>query len=145
MIVAFFSPKFLHNSIICCTFAVNFNYYNTTMPKAIIIGNELIHINPAKNSIEYSVNNGRSWCTRYSSPSCGTFIDLCLYKGETIAATSKGIYYSVNQGRSWCGRYTSSSCGEFQSLLDGGNELLAQTSKGFYYSVNSGRSWCRRS
>ena len=38
------------------------------MPKmislGISLGSEMIHINPAKNIIEYSTNNGRSWVKR---------------------------------------------------------------------------------
>ena len=107
-------------------------------------GKELIRINPVKNTIEYSTTQGRSWVTRYTSPSCGTFRDLLPYGAEIIAATDKGIYYSYNDGRGWVSRYIGSSCGDFLSLMDGGRELLAQTSRGLYYSTNSGRSWVRR-
>ena len=114
------------------------------MPKMISFGSEMIHINPAKNTIEYSTNSGRSWMSRYTGSSCGTFIDLLPYGNEILAATDKGIYCSTNSGRSWMSRYTGSSCGEFQALLDGGKEVLAETSKGLYYSTNSGRSWIKR-
>ena len=114
------------------------------MPQMIMLGSEMIRINPAKKSIEYSTSGGRSWSTRYNSSSCGEFIDLLPYGNELLAVTSKGIYYSTSQGRSWSPRYTSSSCGEFQCLMDGGRELLAQTSKGLYYSTSSGRSWSKR-
>ena len=114
------------------------------MPKMISYGNEMIRINSAKNSIEYSTNAGRTWITRYGGSSNGEYIDLLPYANELIAITSKGIYYSSNQGRSWVARYTSSSCGTFLSLMDGGKELLAETSKGLYYSTNSGRSWVKR-
>lgn len=115
------------------------------MPQMINYGKEMIRINTAKNTIEYSTSNGRSWMTRYSGSSCGTFVDLLPYGNELLAATSKGIYYSTSDGRSWMSRYTGSSCGTFNSLMDGGKELLAQTSKGLYYSTSSGRSWMRRS
>ena len=114
------------------------------MPQMIMLGSEMIRIHPAKNIIEYSTSQGRSWSTRYSSSSCGEFIDLLPYGNELLAVTSKGIYYSTSQGRSWSSRYTSSSCGEFECLMDGGRELLAQTSKGLYYSTSSGRSWSKR-
>ncbi len=114
------------------------------MPQMINLGNEIVRINPQKNSIEYSTNQGRSWSSRYTSSSCGTFIDLIQCGAEVVAATSKGIYFSSNQGRSWSSRYTSSSCGNFQNLMDGGKELLANTDKGLYYSTNSGRSWSKR-
>lgn len=117
---------------------------NTIMPQMIMLGSEMIRINPAKKTIEYSTSQGRSWSTRYSSSSCGEFIDLLPYGNELLAVTNKGIYYSTSQGRSWSSRYTSSSCGEFQCLMDGGRELLAQTSKGLYYSTSQGRSWSRR-
>jgi len=111
----------------------------------ISFGNEMIRINPAKNTVEYSTSNGRTWLSRYTGSSCGTFIDLLPYGNELIAATSKGIYYSSSQGRTWLSRYTGSSCGDFISLLDGGKELLAQTSKGLYYSTSGGRTWLKRS
>ena len=114
------------------------------MPQMIMLGSEMIRINSAKNTIEYSTSQGRSWSTRYSSTSCGAFIDLLPYGNELLAATSKGIYYSTSQGRSWSSRYMSSTCGEFQCLMDGGRELLAQTSNGLYYSTSSGRSWSKR-
>ena len=117
---------------------------HTIMPQMIMLGSEMIRINPAKKTIEYSTSQGRSWSTRYSSSSCGEFIDLLPYGNELLAVTSKGIYYSTSQGRSWSSRYTSSTCGEFQCLMDGGRELLAQTSNGLYYSTSSGRSWSKR-
>ena len=117
---------------------------NTIMPQMIMLGSEMIRINPAKKTVEYSTSQGRSWSTRYSSSSCGEFIDLLPYGNELLAVTSKGVYYSTSQGRSWSSRYTSSSCGEFQCLMDGGRELLAQTSKGLYYSTSQGRSWSKR-
>ena len=117
---------------------------NTITPQMIMLGSEMIRIHPAKKTIEYSTSQGRSWSTRYSSTSCGEFIDLLPYGNELLAVTSKGIYYSTSQGRSWSSRYTSSSCGEFQCLMDGGRELLAQTSNGLYYSTSSGRSWSKR-
>ena len=115
------------------------------MPKLIQIGKEIVRINPEKPSqIQYSTSNGRMWSTRYSSSSCGDFIDLFAYKNELIAATNKGLYYSTSQGRMWSTRYTGSSCGTFQALMDNGNELLAQTDKGLYYSTSSGRMWSKR-
>jgi len=114
------------------------------MPQMIMLGSEMIRIHPAKKTIEDSTSQGRNWSTRYSSSTCGEFIDLLPYGNELLAVTSKGIYYSTSQGRSWSSRYTSSSCGEFQCLMDGGRELLAQTSKGLYYSTSQGRSWSRR-
>lgn len=114
------------------------------MPQIVNHGSELIRINPAKNSIEYSNNNGFSWYSRYSGSSYGYFRDLLYFGGELIVATSKGIYYSNNDGRSLYPRYTSSGCGNFISLADGGKELLATTSQGFYYSNNKGFAWYKR-
>ncbi len=114
------------------------------MAQMIQCGKEMLRINPAKNSIEYSTNNGRTWASRCTSSMYGTFIDLILYGTEILAVTSKGVYYSTNDGRTWASRCTSSMYGEFQSLMDGGNELLAQTSKGLYYSTNDGRTWSKR-
>ena len=139
--------KFLEDKICKCTnIFVPLRHHSiySIMPQMIMLGSEMIRIHPAKNTIEYSTSQGRSWSTRYSSSSCGEFIDLLPYGNELLAVTSKGIYYSTSQGRSWSSRYTSSSCGEFECLMDGGRELLAQTSKGLYYSTSSGRSWSKR-
>ena len=135
--------KFLAN-VIKKLYLCSINLIHYIMPQMIMLGSEMIRINPAKKTIEYSTSQGRSWSTRYSSSSCGKFIDLLPYGNELLAVTSKGIYYSTSQGRSWSSRYTSSSCGEFQCLMDGGRELLAQTSNGLYYSTSSGRSWSKR-
>ena len=114
------------------------------MPQIVNLGRELLRINVQKNSVEYSQNGGRSWVTRCSNSSYGTFIDLLGYDGELLACTSKGVYVSTNEGRSLAPRGTNSSCGEFLNLQDGGSELLANTTKGLYYSRNGGRSWVRR-
>ena len=115
------------------------------MPQLITYGNELIRINPAKNSIEYSTNRGASWMTRYSGSSCGTFRDLLPYDGIILACTDKGIYYTTNKGASWMCRNSGSSTREFVVLQDAGRELLAQSSDGhLYYSTNAGASWMRR-
>jgi len=114
------------------------------MPQMISFGSEMIRINPAKNHIEYSTNSGRTWYTRCTSSSSGTFIDLLPYGNEIIAITNKGIYYSTNKGGTWYTRCTSTSAGTFQTLMDGGRELLAQTSKGLYYSTNKGGTWYKR-
>ena len=113
-----------------------------TMPQLINYGKEMLRISPK--GIECSTNNGRSWITRYTGSSCGTFIDLLPYGNELLAVTSKGVYCSTNEGRSWISRYVGSSCGTFISLADGGRELMATTSKGLYCSTNSGRSWIKR-
>lgn len=133
----------LYISANSCIFAV-LKYKSIFMPQMINTGKELIRINPAKNAIEYSTNQGRSWFGRYAGTFCGTFRDLLPFGNEIIAISDKGVYYSTNEGRSWMSRYTGTSCGEFLSLADGGRELLAQTSKGLYYSTTSGRSWIKR-
>lgn len=115
------------------------------MPQLINIGNEHLRINSAKNTIEYSQNGGRSWVTRCSNTSYGTFIDLLPFSREILACTSKGLYASQNQGRSFMPRCTNtSSYGGFLNLQENGSELLANTSKGLYYSRNDGRSWVKR-
>lgn len=115
------------------------------MPQLIHFGNELLRINTDKNTIEYSQNGGRSWVTRCSSTSYGSFIDLLLFGREILVCTSKGLYASQNDGRSFSPRCTNtSSYGDFLSLQANGSELLANTSKGLYYSRNEGRSWIRR-
>lgn len=115
------------------------------MPQIINLGRELLRINTAKNSIEYSQNSGRSWITRYSGTSYGTFVDLLPFGSEVLACTSKGLYYSSNDGRSWISRCNNTSTyGDFLNIQDAGTELLANTSKGLYYSKNAGRSWVRR-
>lgn len=115
------------------------------MPQLINIGKELLRINTTKNTIEHSQNGGRSWVTRCSSTSYGTFIDLLQVGREILACASKGLYASQNDGRSFSPRCTNtSSYGDFLSLMQNGNELLANTSKGLYYSRNEGRSWVKR-
>lgn len=114
------------------------------MAQLINYGKELIRINTAKNSIEYSTNDGRSWISRYTGSFAGIFSDLFPFGKELLACTSKGIYYSTNEGRSWIARYTGSSCGTFIQLNADGHNLLATTSKGLYYSTNEGRSWIKR-
>ena len=114
------------------------------MPQIVNLGRELVRINVQKNSVECSQNGGRSWVTRCSNASYGTFRDLLEYDGELLACTSKGVYVSTNNGRSFAPRCTNSSYGEFLNIQDGGSELLANTTKGLYYSRNGGRSWVRR-
>ena len=125
---------------------MNVNAQNQNSSSQLInTGSELLRINTAKNSIEYSSNGGRSWVTRCSSStSYGTFISLLPYGREILACTSKGLYASQNQGRSFSPRCTNTSYGDFLSLMQNGNELLANTSKGLYYSRNKGRSWVKR-
>ena len=123
---------------------VNHKQYHA-MPQTVNLGRELVRINPAKNSIEYSQNGGRSWVMRCSNGSYGTFRDLLVYGRELLACTSKGLYVSTNEGRSFSPRCTNtSSYGDFLNLQDAGTELLANTSKGLYYSRNEGRSWVKR-
>lgn len=117
--------------------------YNV-MPQIVNLGRELVRINVQKNSVECSQNGGRSWVTRCSNASYGTFRDLLEYDGELLACTSKGLYVSTNGGRSFAPRCTNSSYGEFLNLQESGSELLANTTKGLYYSRNGGRSWVRR-
>ena len=114
------------------------------MPQIVNLGRELVRINVQKNSVECSQNGGRSWVTRCSNASYGTFRDLLEYDGELLACNSKGQYVSTNGGRSFAQRCTNSSYGEFLNLQDGGSGLLANTTKGLYYSRNGGRSWVRR-
>lgn len=122
---------------------VQLKKYNV-MPQIVNLGRELVRINVQKNSVECSQNGGRSWVTRCSNASYGTFRDLLEYDGELLACTSKGLYVSTNGGRSFAQRCTNSSYGEFLNLQDGGSGLLANTTKGLYYSRNGGRSWVRR-
>jgi len=114
------------------------------MPLLINLGAELLRINTAKNAIEVSQNQGRSWIVRCNNASYGIFRDLLPYGSEVLACTSKGIYVSTNQGRSFVVRCNNSSYGDFLNLQDSGSELLANTSKGLYYSRNAGRSWVKR-
>lgn len=114
------------------------------MPQIVNLGRELVRINPAKNSIEYSQNEGRSWVMRCNNNSYGTFKDLLVYGHELLACTSKGIYVSNNNGYSFAIRCTNSSYGEFLNIQDTGKELIANTTKGIYYSQNEGRSWVMR-
>ncbi|MCD8291450.1 MAG: hypothetical protein LUC91_08115 [Prevotella sp.] len=114
------------------------------MPTLINYGGEMIRINTAKNSIEYSTTGGRTWISRYSNSSVGTFSDLYPNGNELLACTSKGLYYSTTQGRTWVGRYTGSTIGTFIQLSYDGKHLLATTSKGLFYSATDGRTWVKR-
>ncbi len=127
-------------------FAQNRHTTVASSSQMINIGSELLRINPSKNTIEYSQNDGRSWVTRCSNGSSyGTFTSLLPLGREVLACTSKGLYVSQNDGRSFSPRCTNiSSYGDFLSLQFNGKELLANTSKGLYYSRNEGRSWIKR-
>ena len=127
-------------------FAQNRHTTVASSSQMISIGSELLRINPSKNTIEYSQNDGRSWVTRCSNGSSyGTFTCLLPLGREVLACTSKGLYVSTNQGRSFSPRCTNtSSYGDFLSLQYNGKELLANTSKGLYYSRNEGRGWIKR-
>jgi len=71
------------------------------MPAMINYGSEMIRINPAKNQLEYSTNQGRTWTLRYNGSSAGTFSTLMDGGTELLAQTDKGLYYSTNSGRTW--------------------------------------------
>ena len=120
------------------------------MPQMIKIGGglfskgELPRINPGKNTIEVSTNEGRSWSPRCTNASYGTLRDLLLVGRELFAATSRGLYVSTNAARSFSPRCVNSSYGEFLNLQEDGNTMLANTTKGLYYSTNGGRGWVRR-
>lgn len=74
------------------------------MAQIINFGNELIRINTEKNTIEYSLNQGRTWFARCASSSYGDFIQLYFDGKNLMATTSKGVYYSTNEGRTWLKR-----------------------------------------
>ena len=121
------------------------------MPQIIKIGGglfskgELLRINPGKNTIEVSTNEGRSWSPRCTNASYSTFRDLLLVGSEILAATSRGLYVSTNSARSFSPRcINTASYGDFLNLQVDGNTLLANTSRGLYYSTNGGRGWVRR-
>jgi hypothetical protein len=65
-------------------------------------GKELIRINPAKNAVEYSNNNGSNWYLRFAATSSmGTLQDLSDGGKDLLMTTSKGLYYSNNDGHNW--------------------------------------------
>lgn len=113
------------------------------MPQLIECGGELIRINPANNSIEYS-RDGRNWTRRCTSSAYGTFLDLCLFGPMVYAVTSKGVYFSKDKGLNFTLKCNSSAYGTFQSIMVRGTELYAQTSKGLYASRDEGRNWTRK-
>ena len=115
------------------------------MPKIIQRGQGLIRINTQKNTIEFSVNSGRSWITRFNGTGAGVFYDLLDYGSEILASTSKGIYVSMTDGQSWIPRYRGTDKGIFGQLASDGSNILANTSRGLFASTNGGRSWIRRS
>lgn len=73
------------------------------MPIMINYGNEMIRISPKDSKkIEYSVNQGRTWNTRYiGSSNVGMFIDLMGAGKEILGTTDKGLFYSNTAGRTW--------------------------------------------
>lgn len=113
------------------------------MSQLIECGNELIRINPAKNSIEYS-RDGRNWIRRCSSTAYGTFLDLCLFGPNLYAVTTKGVYYSRDKGLNFISKCNSTAYGTFQTIMARGTELYAQTSKGLYCSRDEGRNWIKK-
>ena len=120
------------------------------MPQMIKIGGglfskeELLRIDPDKNTIEVSTNDRRSWSPHCTNASYGTFRDLLIVGRELLAATSKGFYVSMNDARIFSARCVYSSYGDFINLQEDGNTLLANASRGLYYSTNGGRGWKRR-
>lgn len=114
------------------------------MSQMIQRGKEILRINFQKNTIEYSIDGGRNWRSRYSGNSAGKFIDLLDFGSEVLATTSKGIYYSSDDGRNWRTRYIGSTYGTFAQLMLDGSTVLANTSKGLCYSKDGGRNWHRR-
>lgn len=114
------------------------------MAQLINYGREMLRINPRKNAIECSTDDGRNWRPRYTGSSAGVFLDLVQFGRELLACTSKGVYYSTDEGRNWHPRYTGSSAGTFQQLSSDGRNLLATTSKGLYNSTDGGRNWHKR-
>jgi len=118
------------------------------MPQLITISDNshkcILRINKVKNVLEVSETDGRIWSSRFTSQSCGTFVDLLYYNGKVFACTNKGLYISTNQGKTFSSRYINAAMGVFLTLQDCGKELLATTSKGLYWSVNEGITWSRR-
>lgn len=120
------------------------------MPQMIKIGGgllskeELPRINPGKNTIEVSTNEGRSWSPQCTNASYGTLRDLLLVGREILSATSRGFFVSTNSVLSFSPRCVNSSYGDFLNLQDEGDTLLANPTNGLYYSTNGGRGWVRR-
>ena len=72
------------------------------MGQMIVHQKELIRIYNAKNSIEYSTNEGRSWHHRANASSMmGTLQDLADNGKEILLTATKGLFYSTNKGASW--------------------------------------------
>ena len=73
------------------------------MPILIQKGKEMIRISPKDNKkIEFSVNQGRTWMTRYcGSINTGSFVDLMDSGKEILGTTDKGLFFTVNEGRTW--------------------------------------------
>ncbi len=75
------------------------------MSQMIIKDGEMIRISPKDSKkLEYSTTQGRSWSTRFSGSSMGSFKGLMDGGKEIIAQTDKGLYYSTTKGRSWSKR-----------------------------------------
>ncbi len=73
------------------------------MPIMIVLNKELLRISPKDaHRLEFSLNNGLTWLTRYvSRANIGEFIDLVDTGKEILATTSLGLCFSLNGGRTW--------------------------------------------
>ena len=120
------------------------------MPQIIKTGgsllskSELPRIKLEKNTIEVSINEGRSWSPRCNNSSYGTFHDLLVFGREILATTTRGLYASTNAARSFSPRCVNTSYGDFLNLQTDGTTLLTNTTRRLYYSMNGGRGWMRR-
>ncbi|MCH5247018.1 MAG: hypothetical protein J1E99_02560 [Muribaculaceae bacterium] len=112
------------------------------MGQMIELGRELLRINSAKNTVEYS-KDGRNWIQRGPTFNRGILRDLCLFGQYVYAASSKGVYFSKDKGLNWWPKTVTPIYGEFQSLMVSGTQLYAVTSKGTYYSKDGGVNWIR--
>ena len=76
------------------------------MPQLIKVGDTLYRINPVRNIMEVSRNNGIHWVGwGLGGPKFGRLKDLLWYKDRLLALTETGLWYSRNGGADWgsCG------------------------------------------
>ncbi len=72
------------------------------MDDVLKLNGEVFRICPIDSrKLEVSLDDGRTFSTRYHATQIGAFISIGIEDGKLIADTEKGICYSSNYGRSW--------------------------------------------
>lgn len=113
------------------------------MPQLIKVGDTLYRINPVRNIMEISRNNGIHWVGwGLGGPKFGRLKDLLWYKDRLMALTETGLWYSRNGGADW------GCCGggkiveNLVVIYEDGRYLYGMSQDGvIWYSTTSGATW----